>query len=57
MCIDARFDNPVATHVERRGISLASAFNLDEGDIDYVCRNLLEIVGANAKPISLARSA
>jgi hypothetical protein len=29
--------------VERRGISLASAANLLEEDIDFVCKKLIEI--------------
>lgn len=41
-----RFPNPVATKVAKRGISLPSAANLDEGDIDFVCSNLLELIGA-----------
>lgn len=42
---EARFKNPVAEKVEKRGISLASAANLLEEDIDFVCKSLLEITG------------
>ena len=34
---EARFENPVATKVERRGVSLPSAANLDTKDLDFVC--------------------
>lgn len=40
-----RFENPVAARVERRGISLASAANLNEEDIDFVVTNFLNILG------------
>lgn len=39
-----RYGNPVATRVAQRGISLASAANLDEEDIDFVCRALLRLI-------------
>ena len=41
---DARFENPVAAQVEARGISLPSAANLDEQDIDFVCTSLLALI-------------
>jgi perosamine synthetase len=41
---DRRFDNPVAAQVQKRGISLASAANLDHKDVDYVCNALIEIL-------------
>ena len=41
---EQRFENPVAKSVQQRGISLASASNLNEEDIDYVCKNLISIV-------------
>jgi perosamine synthetase len=40
---EARYPNPVSEMVERRGISLASAANLLEEDIDFVCKKLIEI--------------
>lgn len=40
-----RFPNPVAKKVEERGISLASAANLVEEDIDFVCKNLIQLIG------------
>ncbi|HUE99539.1 MAG TPA: DegT/DnrJ/EryC1/StrS family aminotransferase [Anaerolineales bacterium] len=39
-----RFSNPVAKKVAERGISLPSAANLEEEDIDLVCRTLLSLV-------------
>ncbi|HEX6985622.1 MAG TPA: DegT/DnrJ/EryC1/StrS family aminotransferase, partial [Planctomycetaceae bacterium] len=45
---ERRFENPVASKVEARGISLPSAANLVEEDVDFVCRNLLELIGASA---------
>jgi perosamine synthetase len=36
--------NPVAKKVAERGISLPSAANLEEEDIDFVCRTLLAMV-------------
>jgi perosamine synthetase len=38
---EQRFINPVAKKVEERGISLASAANLTENDIDFVCQNII----------------
>jgi len=42
---EQRFPNPVAEEVEKRGISLSSAANLNEEDVDFVCRALKEIIG------------
>lgn len=39
-----RFENPVAKSVEQRGISLPSAANLTEADIDFVCQNLISLL-------------
>lgn len=41
---EQRFANPVAKNVEERGISLASAGNLDEEDIDFVCKKLVAFI-------------
>lgn len=41
---EQRFANPVAKNVEERGISLASAANLVEEDIDFVCKNLIAFI-------------
>jgi perosamine synthetase len=41
---EQRFDNPIAEMVERRGISLASAANLNEDDINFVCDNLIRFI-------------
>jgi perosamine synthetase len=41
---EQRFANPVARNVEERGISLASAANLIEEDIDFVCKNLIAFI-------------
>jgi perosamine synthetase len=41
---EQRFPNPVAKSVEERGISLASAANLDENDIDFVCKKIMECI-------------
>lgn len=41
---EQRFSNPVAKNVEERGISLASAANLVEEDIDFVCKNLVTLI-------------
>jgi perosamine synthetase len=41
---EQRFPNPVAKKVAERGISLASAANLVEEDIDFVCENLIEFI-------------
>ena len=40
-----RFPTPVTKKVAERGISLASAANLVEEDIDFVCRNILDFIG------------
>ncbi|MBM2815993.1 MAG: aminotransferase [Ignavibacteria bacterium] len=42
--LEMRYDNPVATEVEKRGISLPSAANLNEEDIDYVCTTLKNVI-------------
>jgi perosamine synthetase len=42
---EQRFPNPVCANVEKRGISLASAANLTEEDIDFTCKRLLETLG------------
>jgi perosamine synthetase len=39
-----RFPNLVAKKVAERGISLPSAANLEEEDIDFVCRTLLSLI-------------
>lgn len=39
-----RFDNPVATMVASRGISLPAAGNLTEEDIDFVCHHFKRFV-------------
>ena len=39
-----RFENPEAAKVWKRGISLASAANLDYQDVDFVCDALKEIL-------------
>jgi len=41
---EQRFSNPVAKKVYERGISLASAANLVEEDIEFVCKNLIELI-------------
>lgn len=41
---DVRFPNPVAESVERRGISLASAGNLNRDDVDFVCETLIHFL-------------
>ena len=40
----AAFPNPEAEKVEKRGISLASAGNLTQSDVNFVCDSLLEII-------------
>ncbi|MDF2566856.1 MAG: aminotransferase [Oscillospiraceae bacterium] len=42
---EARFENPVAKSVEERGVSLPSASNLTKEDIDFVCAQLMDIIG------------
>lgn len=42
--LEQRFPNPVAQKAAARGISLASAANLDQADIDFVCDSLLNII-------------
>lgn len=41
---EQRFENPVAKSVEQRGISLPSAANLNEADIDFVCQSLISLI-------------
>jgi perosamine synthetase len=41
---EQRYPNPVTARVARRGISLASAANLSEEDIDFTCKTLLKIL-------------
>ncbi|MGD0170554.1 MAG: DegT/DnrJ/EryC1/StrS family aminotransferase [Halobacteriota archaeon] len=41
---EARYPNPQAEKVEKRGISLPSAGNLTREDLDFVCDSLLEII-------------
>lgn len=37
----ARFSNPVATRVEKEGFNLPAAANLNEQDVDYICKMLV----------------
>ncbi len=41
---ERRYENPVAKSVEEQGISLPSAANLEEEDIDFVCENLIRLI-------------
>jgi perosamine synthetase len=41
---EQRFPNPEAEKAEKRGISLASAANLTEEDINFVCDSLIKIL-------------
>jgi perosamine synthetase len=41
---EQRFPNPNAKLIEERGISLASAANLEEADIDRVCKKLISLI-------------
>jgi perosamine synthetase len=41
---EQRFPNPEAKKVEERGISLASAANIIEEDVDFVCKNLIQFI-------------
>ncbi|MEI7498653.1 MAG: DegT/DnrJ/EryC1/StrS family aminotransferase [Candidatus Falkowbacteria bacterium] len=41
---EQRYQNPEAEKVEKYGISLPAAGNLEEGDIDFVCRALIELI-------------
>jgi perosamine synthetase len=43
-----RFHNAIAESVEKRGISLASAANLEENDIDFVCEGIIQYLKARA---------
>jgi perosamine synthetase len=42
---EQRFENPISRLVEERGISLPSAADLEEKDIDFVCNNLIRLIG------------
>lgn len=39
--LEKRFENPVAENAEKRGISLPSAANITEDDVDFVCKLLI----------------
>jgi len=39
-----KVENPEAEKVFKKGISLSSAFNLTERDVDFVCESLLKII-------------
>lgn len=39
-----RYSNPVAAKVEKRGISLPSAANISDEDINFVCDTLIELI-------------
>jgi perosamine synthetase len=41
---EQRYPNPEAEKAEKRGISMASAANLDEEDIDFTCKTLLKLL-------------
>ncbi|MCF8189497.1 MAG: DegT/DnrJ/EryC1/StrS family aminotransferase [Sulfuritalea sp.] len=41
---EQRFSNPVSRSVEERGISLASAANIVEADVEFVCENLISFI-------------
>jgi perosamine synthetase len=41
---EQRFANPVAKIVEEHDTSLASAGNLIEEDVDFVCKKLIEFI-------------
>jgi perosamine synthetase len=41
---EQRFPTPETKKVAERGISLASAANLVEEDIEFVCSNLIEFI-------------
>lgn len=42
---EQRFENPVTRLVEEQGISLPSAADLEEEDIDFVCKHLIRLIG------------
>jgi len=42
---EERLANPVATLVAKQGVSLAAAANLTKEDIDFVCENLVRLIG------------
>jgi dTDP-4-amino-4,6-dideoxygalactose transaminase len=41
---EGSFDTPVAELVEKRGICLPSAGNVEEQDVDFVCENLKKFI-------------
>ena len=41
---EQRFENPVATLVQSRGVNLPAASNLTKENIDFVCDSLIEII-------------
>ncbi len=42
---EQRYENPVAALVERRGISLPSAANLNKRDVSFVCESIKRLIG------------
>jgi perosamine synthetase len=42
--LEKRFENSVAKNAEKRGISLPAAANITEGDVDFVCKTLVESI-------------
>lgn len=42
----ARYKNPVATLVEKQGISLPSAANITEKDVSFVCKTLISVINS-----------
>jgi perosamine synthetase len=43
---DKRFETPVTELVEKKGISMPAAGNLNEEDIEFVCKSLIKIIGS-----------
>jgi len=41
---EQRYDNPVAAMVEEKGISLPSAANMTEADVEFVCESLINLL-------------
>lgn len=41
---EQRFENPVAAMVEQKGISLPSAANMTEEDVEFVCKSLVSLI-------------
>lgn len=41
---EQRYENPVAAAVEEKGISLPSAANMTEADVDFVCESLINLL-------------